>query len=282
MRHVNFHHQTAQKAFTLVEMLVIAPIMLLTVAAFIGIIISLTGQTLVAQAENTLAYTVQDTLNRMEQDIQVSGAFLASNTTPASSPQGFDNNTQAFNNISTANGGMLILNAFATTGTGISRAVIPIANLPNACSAANVDQNQVLTYTIVYFIKDNALWRRAIMPSNYKTKGCSAPIERPTCAAAFVTSNGFCATPDEKLLENASSIALDIKYYTTPQSTSPLTTASNPSSTTSTRQTSLNTATSAQVTIHITQRVAGQDSTFDGTLRANRLGSLVTSVTPIP
>jgi competence protein ComGC len=62
MRHVKFHHQTAQKAFTLVEMLVIAPIMLLTVAAFIGIIISLTGQTLVAQAENTLAYTVQDTL----------------------------------------------------------------------------------------------------------------------------------------------------------------------------------------------------------------------------
>jgi hypothetical protein len=72
-------------------MLVIAPIVLLTIAIFIGVLLSLTGETLIARTNNSLAYSVQDSLNSIEYDISLSGAFLATNSVAIASPQGYNN-----------------------------------------------------------------------------------------------------------------------------------------------------------------------------------------------
>ena len=54
-----------QKGFTLIEVLVVSPIILLTIATFIGVIIFTPGEVLTARAQNALAYDTQAALNTL-------------------------------------------------------------------------------------------------------------------------------------------------------------------------------------------------------------------------
>ena len=268
--------------FTLVEMLVIAPIVLLTVATFVGILIYLTGETLIARTSNSLAYSVQDSLNTIEQDVTLSGSFLATNNVAITTPQGYNNNAQAFQNVSTSTGTTLIINATATTDTpnSASRQVIPLDNLPHACSSTMVNQNQVMTYNIVYFVKDNTLWRRTLMPSNYTTRGCSTPWQKPTCAPG--QTGTMCVTEDMKLLDGVTSANFTVEYFVAANSTTPLTAAANPASTNTVRQSSLSTSNTATITIQATRSVAGKDVNYTGSVRVSRIGPLSEQSTPVP
>ena len=274
---------SARSGFTLIEVLIIAPIILLTIAVFIGVIISLTGEVLVSRTNNSLAYSVQDSLDTIERDVLLSGAFLATNNVTVAAPQGYNNATQAFVNASATTGAMLILNAPATTDAPnrSTRQLIPLSNLPNPCGSPQINQNQVMTYNIVYFIKDNTLWRRTLLPSNYSTRGCSlTPWQQPTCAIGFTT--GMCRTQDTKLIEGITTAGFTIQYYPSAQSTTAVAAAANTSSTTAARQTALSTTNSVQITINASQTVAGREATYSGTVRATRIGSLVEYRTPTP
>lgn len=272
--------------FTLIEMLIVAPIVLVTIATFVGVIIFITGEVLGSRANNSLAYNIQDALNTIEDDVRLSSAFLATNNVTIASPQGYDNNTQSFQNAGSSNGEMLILNSMATTSTYYSpdRKLIPLKNLPNDCSSAQANQNQMMTLNTIYFVKDKALWKRTLLPSNYQTKGCNGaqPWQKPSCNAG---TGGICTTKDTKLVElsntSDSSLGFDIQYYTTPQSTAELTAASTGTNA-ATRQTALRTASSVVVTINATENVAGRSISYSATLRATRIGSLIEYATPVP
>ena len=62
--------QSLQQGFTLIEMLVIAPIVVLAIGAFLTVIISMTGEVLASRGANTLTYNIQDALNRIDQDVK--------------------------------------------------------------------------------------------------------------------------------------------------------------------------------------------------------------------
>lgn len=274
------------RGFTLIEMLIVAPIVLVTIATFVGVIIFITGEVLSSRANNSLAYSIQDALNTIEDDVRLSGAFLATNNVTIASPQGYDNNTQSFQNAGSSNGTALILNSMATTNTYYSpdRRLIPLANSPNACSSAQVNQNQMMTLNTVYFVKDNTLWKRTLLPSNYQTKGCNStqPWQKPSCNTG---SGGICTIKDTKLVQlpntSDSSLTVQIKYYTSPQSTSELTAASTGSDPTA-RQTALRSASSVYITISATENIAGRNVSYSATLRASRIGSLIEYATPVP
>lgn len=267
-------------------MLIVAPIVLVTIATFVGVIIFITGEVLSSRANNSLAYNVQDALNTIEDDVRLSGAFLATNNVAIASPQGYDNGTQSFQNAGSSNGTALILNSMATTNTYYSpdRKLIPLANLPNNCSSSQVNQNQMMTLNTIYFVKDNTLWKRTLLPSNYATKGCNGaqPWQKPTCNAG---TGGLCTAKDTKLVQlpnsSDSSLTFQIQYYTTPQSTSELTAASSGSDATA-RQTALRTASSVVVTINATETIAGRSVSYSATLRTTRIGSLIEYATPVP
>ncbi len=277
-------HPRHLTGFTLVEMLIVAPIVLLTIAIFIGTILYLTGETLVARTSNILAYEVQDSLNSIEYDVATSGAFLATNSVTIASPQGYNNATQNFANASTANGTMLIINTSATSDSPYwsDRQVIPLQNMPHACGSSSVNQNQVMTYNIVYFVKDNALWRRTLMPSNYLTIGCNGqhPWQKPSCASGMTGT--MCQAKDIKLLDGVSAANFTIQYFTTPQSSTPVADASSNSASATNRQIALSTTDTAHITIHAVRSVAGKQATYTGTLRVSRVGPLTEHVTPVP
>ena len=269
--------------FTLVEMLVVAPIVLLTIATFIGVLIYLTGETLIARANNTLAYSVQDSLNTIEQDVALSGAFLATNSVAIATPQGYNNNAQVFQNASSSTGTMLIVNTAATTeapGRG-TRQIIPLRDMPHDCASPLLSQNQVMTYNIVYFVRDNTLWRRTLMPSNYQTRGCGdAPWQQPSCAPG--QTGGMCRTEDMKLLEGVSSANFTVQYLTSAKATAPLEEASAPAASDVDRQLALSVTNTAIITIEAAHLVAGKEVNYSGTVRVTRVGPLSEQVTPVP
>ena len=177
-----------KSGFTIIEMLIVAPIVLLTIGVFIGAIVNMTGDVLASRSANSTTYSIQDALNQIDTDVKSSAGYLATNNFTLSAGQGYDNgstSTTAFQNASTANGTMLILNSYATPTNPLSsgKNYINLVNQPNACNSATVNQNSKLMINIVYFVKDNTLWRRVVMPSTYANVGtnCTEPWQKPTC-----------------------------------------------------------------------------------------------------
>ncbi len=192
------------QGFTLVEVLVVAPIIILFIGGFIGLILNLTGNTLKANQQNTLAYEGQDALRAIEESAESATAYLTSTTpSPLPSPLGKDGGTAPFTNTTVGQPDSLIFNSPATTTSPFSAAKRVIYTGAGACNNAN----PIFTYTSVYFISANTLYKRTIVPT---TASCEAPWQRSSCYAANV-STGNCLVEDEKIIDNVET--MDITYY---------------------------------------------------------------------
>jgi len=293
-----------QKGFTIVELLVIAPIVILTIGAFVTVIVNMTGDVLAARTSTLLAYNVQNALNKISSDVSLSSTFLAqSNLTegtlpPASplfsSPQGYSDDTTPFYNVDTTNGNMLILNTLATTSNPVSTsaAYVYLSNLPNSCTSNQVNQNTPMTYNVVYFIKNNTLWRRVIMPSNYTTIGCNVPWQQPSCNPTYMTSHpglAMCQTQDQDLIDNITTSGFSIQYFNTATTVTPNTVASDTTSCTPTtsaacvaaRNAALQSLATVGASISVNTTAAGRSISQSGTIRATRLGTSASTIAPV-
>ncbi|MFY9228013.1 MAG: fibronectin type III domain-containing protein [Candidatus Microsaccharimonas sp.] len=273
---------TREKGFTLIEMLVIAPIVILAIGAFITVIISMTGEVLASRASNNLTYNVQDAINRIEQDTKLSIAFLAQNNVSlaSGSNQGFDNNdTSNFVNVGGTTGSVLILNMLVTNGSPLSSSsgIVYLANQPNACASSQVQDNTPMTMNVIYFVKTDpatnlsTLWRRTMMPANYNTPAarCSTPFQQPSCAPGVTSS--LCATNDVKLVEGVPAGGFFVQYFTAANSDIPDAVSSDAGATVADRNAALRTTPTIAVSIAASQSVAGKTIERSATLRATRL-----------
>lgn len=192
---VNKNNNTKKSGFTLVEMAIVAPILILTIGTFIYAIVMMTGDVMASRASNKLAYDMQYALNQIEADVKISGGFLDTSFTPTS-PQGLNDTASPFSNSA------LILNTYATTDNPLSPSRnIVYTNNPNICASGLAYQNQPLMLNTVYFVKNSTLWRRVIMPSDYATTAnyCGTTWQQPSCSPGWISS--FCKTNDERLIE---------------------------------------------------------------------------------
>lgn len=277
MRHNN------TDGFTLVEVLIVAPIVILVVGIFIAAMTYLTGDALQESARVKLLNDTHAALERIENDTKMSGAFLSVNNMTIVSPQGFNDTTQAFTNTGLATGPALVLNSYATDRNPqtAGKGMVYLADAPNACTNPNLYQNQILTMNSVYFVKNNTLWKRTLSTSNFASKDCTGVTvwQRPSCSPGV--SGSICAGQDEALLtvDASGSITLLTEYFASPSSTSPV--AATMTGTNAARQTALNGTNTVKITIRATTQVAGQTITQQGYVRATRLGPLRTYATPV-
>lgn len=275
------HHVNIQKGFTLVEVLIVAPIVMLVIGVFISAIIALTGDALVESAKVSLLNDTQNAVDLIENDVKVSGAFLATNNMTVASPQGFNNSTQVFTNVGLSSGEALILNSFATTQNPAlsTRKLVYLAGEPNACGSANISQNQTMTYNTVYFVRNNTLWKRNVFTNTYNSKKCASDTvwQRPSCAPG--TTGTLCLSQDEALITADGGITLAFEYYSTPSDTTPI--AGAKTGTSANRQIAMDTARTVRVTVTANRTVAGRDVSQTLSLRIIRIGSLVTYATPL-
>lgn len=267
------HRLKLQSGFTLVEVMVVAPIVLIVIAVFIGIIVNLTGEILVTRGTNTIAFSTQDALDMIEQDVRVSVGFLATNSiTPLVSPQGYNNGTQAFPNASTSTGSKLVLRSVGLTDTSnANRRPVWLTDQPVPCNSSNVRQNSVLLMNTIYFVRENTLWRRSVLPPDYATVGCSMPDQQPSCHPSQTAS--ICVTRDTRVLDNVSEFSLS--YFTSTNQVSAVANATNPALSDSVRQTALDTTDTVRINLEVNQQIAGRDVSYSGVLRTTRAGSII-------
>lgn len=139
---------------------------------------------------------------------------------------------------------MLILNMYGTTkNPADSSKSILYMNEPNSCASGKSDQNSPLMFNVVYFVKNNNLYRRVIARSDYasncnpSTKAAGTSWQQPTCTAGYVAA--FCKTQDELLVTNISSTDGFLTKYHPSASSSIITSATDSSKSDPDRQSGL-------------------------------------------
>jgi type II secretory pathway pseudopilin PulG len=273
-------NNTNKRGFTLVEMLIIAPIVILVIGIFVSAIVSMTGSILASRGANALSYNINDALTRIDQDVKASAGFLSTNSNsviPLQTGQGLDDGTAIFHNATSAgatdpNDAKLILNSYATDQNPLTptRNIINAATQPFSCTSSFVNQNSKVMTNIVYFVKNGTLWRRVIMPLNYNTGGaCSATWQKPTCTPGYNPATlTFCKANDQRLVDGVTGFA--VTYWT---NSVPPTAISIASDTTGTqndtaRQAAMQTASSVYVTITAAKTLSGRNVTQTGSIRS--------------
>lgn len=253
-------------------MLIVAPIAILSIAAILSLTITMIGDAIVAQDRATTSYAAQDALDKMEQDIRLSSAFLGSlSDLPPGQGRNAStssmNDTTAFSATNSGTADTLILNQMATTLDPLdkSRAIVYYNKQPNDCANQNYILNRPFTTHVIYFLRDDGtdntvLWRRVVVPkwnlntgaSSDSDSVCAAPWQRDTCPAVALQN---CQTVDEKMVGNVS--ALTLTYYA--RDGQVVTDSSN--------------ATHVKVLLSISKSIAGDTVQSSASLRATRTNS---------
>lgn len=227
----SMHHRTSDRGFTLVEVLVIAPIVILAISAFIGITITIIGDVIVTRNSTSQVHDATSALEQLDQDLRLTSQFPTT-TGALPSPQGRNNNFTGTSAFTSSDDDTLILSTAATDGnpTLSNRRIIYYANQPNACttnvSPASVVYNRIFYTTNIYFVKDGSLWRRTFVPDFNTTVG--SPNANTVCPSAQFSmwqqntcSPGYSATrcqaQDTKLVDNVADFS--VEYFATPDST---------------------------------------------------------------
>jgi type II secretory pathway pseudopilin PulG len=281
--------KTLNNGFTLIEMLVVAPIVILAIGAFLTVIITMVGDVLASRASNTLTYDVQDALNRIEQDVKLSSGFLATNSVIGTA-QGRGDDATAFMNIDAVVGPSLILNMVATTANPLSTtsSYVFLKDKPNSCANAQ-GFNTPFTYNVVYFLNTDAtsgitsLFRRTLMPINYADTTntvCAVPWQQPSCSPDYMdaqTGSVFCRTNDIVMVRGITPDNFIVQYFNSEDASLVNVTASTIPQVED-RAIALQSVTTVGVSINAEQEAAGRTIERSATLRVSRLDTNASSI----
>lgn len=253
MSHVNTIRSRAT-GFTLVEMLIIAPLALLVIAGFIALMVTMVGDAIANHNRNSMTFDIQSALNSIEQDVRLSTQFLDTSGTLIT-PQGKNDSTSAF----TSTSGDLILGEIATTKNPLdpTRGFV-YYNAPFNCNTpSQVFKNPIYFNTIIYFVRNGSLWRRTYVPNPSGTP-CNTPWQVNSCFPGY-TNTTRCKTSDSEIMDNVDSIS--ISYYVNPEDTTPVAASA------------AKTASTIKVTINGKQTAAGRTFTSSAATRVSKLTS---------
>lgn len=192
-----------KSGFTIVELLVAIPIVILVISVIIFATISLTGHSINDNTKNIAASDLQTALDIIEQDITLSNRFLSTNEFDLDPSQ--QNAGQNFSNINTNGHPALILKSILTTTNPLSNNDTKKIVHDKFGANVNCAMNAPYYINVVYFVENNTLYRRLLFPRKYAFEVCEAPWQKPTCK----NPSGFCVNEDMKLAEN---VSMKIKY----------------------------------------------------------------------
>jgi len=268
---MSFMHTKYKRGFTLVELLIVAPIAILVVTGLVYVMVNLVGDVLMTQQRNVATYETQDGLNQIEQDIRLSPAILQTTGTftapsyqgsniasPASTNTGAFTASTSFDGTDTSEA--LVLSAYATTANPMSasRSLI-YTNQPGNTCPASYTSNIPLTYMIIYYVYNGSLWRRTAIPSATLCGG-AVVWQKNSCAAAAAVN---CPTNDRLIANNVTSV--NVVYYVETSNPYTITTSSMASAT--------DDPTSVKVTINTSKTIAGGPITSSMSVYASRLNN---------
>lgn len=262
--------------FTLVELLIVIPIVMMALTVFIGALIAMASEVAKTQGENKLTFDTQSALDMIERDVRLSANFLAGNEFAVSSPLGYAGGAGAINDFKNngTNGEMLILRTLATDRNPLdpARELIYI----NTGSGCGANQKVVANYyytTVIYFTKtdgtNKSLWRRILLPTLATgTSTCGTPWQRSSCSPT-ATKGAACKIDDTLLIDNVSEFSIDYRYNAS--DTSAVADAKSTAISDANRTILLRSISAVQVNITAARTIGGKPVTNSGTVLTSRL-----------
>lgn len=246
--------------FTLVEVLVIAPIALLVITGFVALMVVMVGDAIATRTDNVMTYEAKNAINAIERDVRLSTEFLATSGNMPT-PQGKDGGTLAFSSSSD-----LILGSIATNKNPLdsTRSLIHY-NTPFACNSETAYQNRLFFITVIYTVRDNSLWRRTYVPTPSGTL-CNPAWQVNSCAPGYTSAQTQCQSTDEEILKNVSSFNVD--YFV------------NSGDTISVAKSAAPTASTINVSIETERTAAGRDINVTSSGRSTKLSSREINLAP--
>ncbi len=243
--------------FTLVEVLVISPILIIFVAIIVGLMINLTGDVMQSRERAAMIYDTQTAFNQIENDVRISTQFVGSTGT-LPSPQGANNGTSAFY----TNSSTLVLEQLSTTKNSYdsSRQLLYYDNTPNPCTG-QYTSNEPVKHLVIYYLHNDELRRRTVV--NFAGKSVCGGVgtnllspniwQKNTCSVADKT---YCVATDMVVAKSISSV--NFTYFTDANTPTQTTTISN-------------TTKSLRVDLTTTAQRAGKIMTHTASMRALRI-----------
>lgn len=253
-----------RSGFTLVEVLIISPLIILVVAVIVATMVNMTGSALQTRERNNLAYGVQEGLNQIESDVRLSRrVVLDTGALPAG--QGSDSNfsgTAAF----ASGSNVLVLEQLSTSKNPFDpERTLLYYNSPYNCSNSLRHLNPTLRHQVIFFVDDNTLKRRTVVSFTDNTVCDSETLgatldsvnsegiwQRNSCK---FTDTDRCFTLDAIIASNVESV--NFAYYNSSSDDTPASPGPN--------------TVSIRATINGVRTVAGQDVTHTSALRASRI-----------
>lgn len=191
-----------EAGFTLVEVLVMTPVIMVTVILMCSFLFSQYGQLTQQGAQLNLQVEAQNIVFSMQDDIFFADSFETTknaNLSDAYAPSG------GWNYATTPP--TLIISTPALTGNRRSENRQPVYINTEGCDASVLEQNSVLYNNVIYFTSGTNLYKRILTaPSSMLT--CGTSYYRQSCPAQNV---GASCVADRRLTDKLNSIA--ITYY---------------------------------------------------------------------
>lgn len=248
--------------FTLIELLVISPVVILAIGGFVVAIIAMTGEALASRATNALAYDATVALKQIEQDVKRSSGFLATNSFDPVAPQGVNDDDTSFDSSHHA----LVLTMSATTDNPVRpSSSVKLKDRPYPCGNPLINRNEPLQVNVVYFVKDDTLWRRVLMPSDYASTTCTTPWQLPSCWPGYSAS--FCKTSDMRMVDGISDTGLTVSYFASSSDEVAKQFVTNPDASVEARAAVMKDMRSLSVAILAEKRVAGRTVSWSASQR---------------
>ncbi len=248
MQHILIKHLKRQNGFTLTEIAIIAPLMIVVALSIVTVLITLVSSTIGPNARSILLQQTEKAFDTMETDINNSSGLLSGLPVNFADSASSDYTTPPTGTkvlrIATYD---QIVNPNDTTGTK----TIPAFRGGAPCSNATaLDGSNIVSIVVVYFVRDNNLYRRTLTDSSLPAT-CGTKLAKQTCST--------CSSEDLKLIESDGFTTFDVEYYT--GITNDIVT-NDPT-----------VARSAKITIASSLDAGGETVSYSATLRAARLNN---------
>jgi len=249
--------------FTLVELVIIVPIAMLTIMGVVVALINLVSDNITTRSELSSMHDTQSAFNTIEADANIAASFLTTKDSQFSDPYGPDGagGSWSFAGSSTSLQ-TLIIRGYASTKNPLDETRRPVYINQLGCAAADILSNPALTTNVIYFIRNNNLYRRVLTITSATT--CATPFQKQSCPPDRATNNAICKADDSLLLTDVKSFIVD--YYSDPLAGSPIDTSSGLPST-------LTPAVAIRIKLKVSKVVAGQSFTYERSLFINKRNS---------
>lgn len=224
------------KGYTLVELMLAVILSGVVVTVFIGALLNMVATATLQKTQLELNQKNQIALDIIERDVRLALAFAT--TVPTTTPATFKDNYGPNNTNEdwtgswsykgdSANRRVLILKETATTTHPLRAVRAPIyvdARVTNVyeinatfnCSVYNQSTNPTgaltynpkLPYYLVYFVRDNTLYRRTLTDTS--TTLCNGPqYQKQSCPAIDTSRPVTCLANDERIANDVASFTID-------------------------------------------------------------------------